>query len=607
MLFCSMLFILFKMFFSQPNCKEGLNHCLICNPITKLCVKCEKNIYTPDKEGGCENSKKCVLGANYCIECLENGNLCKQCDEGYFPDENGGCSITDNCVISYKGECLECKENYLLIGKEDINTKIKLCKYYNSDDLKNCKTINLENGKCDECKDGYYLGLTDKKCTQTEHCDISSNGDCQKCHNYYYLDKSQKKCFLASENFINCKVSNDGTKCDECHDDNFFDDEGKCIESNYCSKSFYYNCVICKEGYYLTHYRGICTTEKNCEFGRGDIGLCILCSDEFYIDFKDGKCKSNKENNDFKYCRVVDGQCTQCITDYFLSQEDKKCCNSQNCLRSENGICTQCLNGYFLTLDQKCTNVEHCKYLNVYRNCTECDDNFYYDKEDQKCKTAEGNFKDCKYGYASKNCERCRGDFYLNKKDNLCYSNKEKNEFYKCAISDNNGKHCTECIDDYNIGSKDYKCTKAERCSIIENEERCLECNEDYCLDSKNGSCIKNDDIYDLDKIFYFRCNKTNEDSTACEVCLEGLEIKDGLCIDYRHCSEKNDDETCKRCGKIGDEYYEQCLNNNFGCIQAFYDPNCIECNDLSDISYCTKCIDGYELDRYNNCIKIDS
>ena len=609
MLFYSILFILFRIFFSEPNCKQGFNNCSKCNPITKLCVKCEKDIYAPDTDGGCENSKKCVLGTNHCIECLENEKLCKKCDEGYFPDENGGCSITDNCEISYKGECLKCKENYVLIGNMNtysyITGKNKLCKPYSSDDLKNCKTINLEKGKCDTCEDGYYLGGGDKKCTKTEFCSISSFGVCQRCNNAYYLDKKQNKCILENNNFMNCKISNDGTKCDECKDDYYFDDEGKCVYSNFCSKGDNYKCDKCKEGYYLTQYGGTCTTEENCYNGRKDIGVCISCKDDYCIDFKDGKCKSNKENNDFQYCRVAEGKCTQWLYGYYLAQEDQRCSNSSNCLKSENGICTQCINGYFLTLDKRCITVEHCIYTDSYYNCIECENNFYYDRIDRKCKTAEGDFKNCKLGY--KTCERCKDNFYLNNKDNLCYSNQENDEFYKCAISDNNGEHCSECIDGYNIGSMDYKCTKAEYCSIIENEERCLVCEDTYCLDSKNGSCVDNDFINDLDKIFYFRCNKTNKDSTACEVCIEGSELKDGLCIDNEHCSEKNADGTWKRCNKFKDENYEQCLNNIFGCVEAYFDPNCLECNDLNDVGYCTKCIDGYELDKYKKCSEIDS
>ena len=88
---------------------------------------------------------------------------------------------------------------------------------------------------------------------------------------------------------------------------------------------------------------------------------------------------------------------------------------------------------------------------------------------------------------------------------------------------------------------------------------------------------------------------------------MEGSELKDGLCIDYEHCSEKNDDGTCKKCSRFPGESYEQWLNNIFGCVEAYFDPNCLECNDLNDVGYCTKCIDVYELDKYQKCYEIDS
>ena len=47
---------------TKHKCIEGENKCLKCNPITKLCIKCEKEIYSPDENGGCQNSKKCRLG-----------------------------------------------------------------------------------------------------------------------------------------------------------------------------------------------------------------------------------------------------------------------------------------------------------------------------------------------------------------------------------------------------------------------------------------------------------------------------------------------------------------------------------------------------------------
>ena len=119
MLFYSLLLcIIISIVLNEPNCVEDINYCTRCNPITKLCVKCEKDIYKPDENGGCQHARTCRIGINYCVDCFEDGQLCRLCDEGYFPDDNGGCALTDNCEISYKGECLKCKENYILMGKK---------------------------------------------------------------------------------------------------------------------------------------------------------------------------------------------------------------------------------------------------------------------------------------------------------------------------------------------------------------------------------------------------------------------------------------------------------------------------------------------------------
>ena len=175
MIFC-LLFLIFnniKIILSEPGCIAGFDYCSRCNPITKLCIKYEKDIYIPDANGGCENAKKCEIGKNYCFECLEDEKICKQCDIGYFPDENGGCSISDNCEISYKGECIKCKNNYVLIGiidfEETINNHIKICKPKDSDDLLHCRAISYERGFCLGCEEGYYLTSFDKKCTVHNH------------------------------------------------------------------------------------------------------------------------------------------------------------------------------------------------------------------------------------------------------------------------------------------------------------------------------------------------------------------------------------------------------------------------------------------------------
>jgi hypothetical protein len=115
----SKIFILFslfqKKFFSIQICTEGENNCAKCFPVLTLCIKCKKEIYFPNNNGGTEFSRKYILGKKHCILCNEEENLCKSCNEDYFPDKNVGCSYTDNCEISYKENCLQCIDNFSLI------------------------------------------------------------------------------------------------------------------------------------------------------------------------------------------------------------------------------------------------------------------------------------------------------------------------------------------------------------------------------------------------------------------------------------------------------------------------------------------------------------
>ena len=188
----------------SPICEEGVNHCTSCNPITKLCVKCDKDVFSPDEKGGCSNSKKCIVGNNNCLECNDEGNLCKICADGYFQDENGGCSYTNNCEVSYRGQCLKCKENYIFVGQ--LNEGIQICKSLDSEDLKNCQKINIEKGICEKCKDGFYLNQGDKRCTKTSHCYESSFGTCRKCTSSYYLYKRDNTCVEQKDNLKDCQT-----------------------------------------------------------------------------------------------------------------------------------------------------------------------------------------------------------------------------------------------------------------------------------------------------------------------------------------------------------------------------------------------------------------
>ena len=96
-------------------------------------------------------------------------------------------------------------------------------------------------------------------------------------------------------------------------------------------------------------------------------------------------------------------------------------------------------------------------------------------------------------------------------------------------MTDIPGEKCFVCKEDYYLGIKDFKCSKAEDCDITEDENRCAECRENYCLNVKTGLCESNQN---KEVTKYYKCKKTNEEGTQCEICIEGYTLdKTGVCV----------------------------------------------------------------------------
>ena len=595
----------------KPSCKEGTDNCIRCNPLTNLCDKCSSEIYIPNENGGCSFLKKCEEGKNFCLSCNENEDedweenkaICEKCETGFYPDESGRCSFTENCQISYKGICLKCNSDFILIGE---NNGIKICKSLLSSDLINCNIINNSTGLCDICKDGFYLNSGDKKCINIENCYESTFGKCNSCNKGYYLNVKEGTCKNQEGSLLFCKISLDGKSCDVCEEDYFFDENGKCIGVNYCSEGIYY-CQKCIDGYFMTGDGNACTQEKNCYSGDKLNGLCNYCKDKYYIDLNDRKCKSNLEKEDFYYCKKVENNiCILCENEYNLS-EDGKCTSTKNCAEVEKGKCISCSDGYYLGLDNRCTNVEHCIYSETFYQCKECEDDYYLNTTSNQCLKYIEGFENCKLTTFNGNetyCYYCKNGFYMNQTNHLCYNNKdEDNEFYKCLLTDLNGKYCISCEQNYFAGYIDHKCSKIYGCDMSENEDRCLECDDNHCLDTKTGKCEYNYLIEEEKQKIYYRCKKTNKEGTACEVCLDEFELSEkGFCVDMTHCVEKEDGK-CIKCQN--NRQYSSCLNNDFGCVPTSY-MKCIECNNFLDFDICTKCRSDHTLNEEGICIDND-
>ena len=592
----------------STQCESGQNNCLNCHPFKNLCTKCVKDVYKPDNNGGCIGAENCKRGENYCEECNSEDNRCEQCEDGYFPDSNGGCSYTANCKISYRGECLECEDDYLLTGSE---YNLKICKNRYSDDFKNCKTINMEKGKCEVCEDGYYLSRLNEVCIETENCMYSIYGVCSYCDYGYYLDKRDDLCKIQENNLKYCEISLDGINCDECKDHFFLAQDGNCIYTQFCKtigQSNYY-CKECIEGYYLSSNDKTCTKTQNCLTVDYLSNLCTSCNDNYYLDIESGLCKSNIEENDYKFCKIVNEnkECTSCDNNYYLS-EDMRCTSTLNCTNAKNGICTKCNDTFYLGLDNHCSSVNLCIYSDYDGNCIECEDNYYFSQLYGTCNKTEGKFLNCKISDTKGTyCTECKNDFYLSTSDNICYSNKENGPLYKCAKSDNKNETCIECINNYYLGAEDNKCSKIAYCLLSENENKCIKCNTYQCLDQSKGTCIYslNEPYNEHDKIYY-NCNKTNEEGTACEECLnDDYILINGFCYNIGRCEEEKNG-LCVKCKSISENNRSLCLNPVFGCEEVYLE-NCLKCNNELELYTCNECADGYVLnEEYNDCEKVE-
>ena len=589
--------------FSAPSCTENQNFCKHCNMLLNLCAKCEKSsILVPDKNGGCEGAQNCFSGRNFCNKCDDEDKLCKVCETNYYPDNNGGCAYTEGCEISYMGECLKCSEDFVLIGKEN---NFQLCKSLSMDIYNNCQEINYETGYCKECKKGYYLNSGDFKCIKTENCKESIYDNCILCNKGYYFNKKENKCKIKSdEEFTFCKETLDDKKCDTCDDGYFFDENGMCIKTQFCSESENLKCKKCLKGYYLSD-NGYCTNTDNCDIADKITSLCISCKKNYYLDTEDFECKSNLEDNSFKYCKKVNNKvCINCEVNYYLG-EDSQCSSSDFCSESENGKCLLCQKHYYLGLDNACTNVKNCIKSN-FGICIECKEGFYYNKLNNTCIEEQEPFLNCKYTCddGTKCCE-CKDNFYLYENNSLCYENTKGETFFKCALVDNSKEKCLRCLNGYYLGSNDNKCSKVKNCKFVGDENKCLECDEFYCLDVKNQKCLDNNYLSEVNDIMYISCNRTNEEGTACEECINGYILsEEGYCVDKDICKEKNG-EKCLKCKDVTSiNGYKFCANEVFGCLESKHD-NCLRCDNLENLNECTECQKGYKK-SINGCVKSD-
>ena len=170
-----------------------------------------------------------------------------------------------NCKISCDdGEkCCECNDNFYLFENDD------LC-YDNTENETLIKCAYVDgNETCIKCHEGYYLGSFDNKCSKVENCKIVKNENkCLECDTFYCLDVKKQECFdndylddINNKIYISCNRTNkEGTACEKCLEGYEVNEEGFCVDKDYCEKKIDGKCVKCKDIKSLNEY-DLCANE----------------------------------------------------------------------------------------------------------------------------------------------------------------------------------------------------------------------------------------------------------------------------------------------------------------------------------------------------------
>ncbi|ELP90172.1 protein serine/threonine kinase, putative [Entamoeba invadens IP1] len=397
--------------FTTQKCEECSSGCAKCTNLT-VCESCSIG-YQKDEN-------LCILSPNssevvWCnvISC-EYGfyvvNSTSNDTESAFLSSEGPNSIcgqthcvscahlTPNCKYCDTASCYLCEEDFVLQDSQCVNKSVTHCKDIQIEE----NTTTIENSKCKECDNYYYLNDLGQ-CTQcAKGCLVCQNSTvCDRCDSKHI--KSGNKCEKYNNTTlinINCKEVKIGM-CTQCVDDYYF-----LPNSNTCSKCETPNCAMCvnntcyncETGYFINDFNEcISSNNSNCKIPfLNDIG-CVECDDGFYQ--KEIKCYNCSEQ--YPNClSCVENNCLQCGDDYFVNEGGR--CESVDALLHCVTIdyyhgCSECENGYTLSRYKCVPCASHCNLCSQI-DCQLCEENY-----------VKMNNNTCIYYQSIPHCEESNG------------------------------------------------------------------------------------------------------------------------------------------------------------------------------------------------------
>ena len=336
-----------------------------------------------------EDSKKCYT------TCNENE------EKRYSIIASRTCAKECSGVVSSDGTCLECdgdKTKYK--NKEGVCVEIP----------KECLIVNINNGLCKQCSEGYYP-LKEEMNEESFNC-FGELEDIIKKENktYYYFNETGKY-------WEQCYES-----CEEC--------------DSYGSENRQ-RCKSCKPGYhfanYFQNYYNNCnlnlSSYENCTSSQEDIykykDYCHMCLEGYSFAYNNHTCLKNEElkNGSFyedKIEKKIDNNKNETIevTIYYPCHKNCKTCKGKGDYYDNN--CLECKKGYEFDIKNK---NKTCLISNIDSNTDtnlETDD---IDVNKENIKTEDVWFKlgeEIFYIYREKNCF-----FIFYKKEIILISNEK--------------------------------------------------------------------------------------------------------------------------------------------------------------------------------------
>lgn len=388
-----------------------------------------------------------------CITYLDD-DYCITCEDGYGLKENGQCSECtsdeiwyqnhcyipiENCdeyLIYEEGEkCLNCEDGYEL---NEEQTQCKACKngYTSHGDtcfkeIEYCEKYEDEEKTCSRCEEGYELYQNGLQCIekcesdsqikpfdecidQIENCEVyKQDKTCEKCSDYFKLDNNKcvycedkigdgKKCYDRIDGCIeqkenkckkcniNYKISEDGTQCIKCPDNQISGGVTKqCYQFDNCKYCHNGDCTICEQcndGYSLTNNGNKC---ESCGEKLSKGFNCFNAIENCNSYFEDGSCKTCQSG----YNRALSYlQCTTCESGEFSNSNNKCVSETFNCVQySSDDKCLQCKNGYKI-FNNQCAPCNPPYYWGDGKTC-------YYKRLNCEKQDVSGNCIECSEGY----------------------------------------------------------------------------------------------------------------------------------------------------------------------------------------------------------------